>query len=249
MVPKSVRQKALRSTGDDSLRIKLRIQLSIKRFVDVLIAAIGLIVAAPLFLLIAILVRLESSGPVIFRQLRSGKDRRSFYMFKFRTMYVGVQHLRNPDGSAFVGRGDPRVTRVGRWLREFSLDEIPQLLNVVRGQMSIVGPRPETPEYTDELPTWALEKLGFRPGCLSLPLIHGRNELPWTERNQLELYYVRNYSLWLDLKISFRGIWTMLVTRRGVYSPGEIGVAVFEQSTKDRATPASYQTLTKERTS
>jgi lipopolysaccharide/colanic/teichoic acid biosynthesis glycosyltransferase len=131
-------------------------------------------------------------------------------------------------------------------LREFSLDEIPQLLNVLRGQMSIVGPRPETPEYTDELPTWAREKLQFRPGCLSMPLIHGRNELSWNERNQLELYYVRNYSLWLDLKLFFCGVWTMLITRRGVYSPGEIGVPVFGRHEKDVANTTSYQTLTKE---
>jgi lipopolysaccharide/colanic/teichoic acid biosynthesis glycosyltransferase len=133
-------------------------------------------------------------------------------------------------------------------LREFSLDELPQLLNVLFGQMSIVGPRPETPEYTDELPAWALEKLRLRPGCLSMPLIHGRNELPWEERNKLELYYVQNYSLSLDLKIFFRGIWTMLVTRRGVYSPGEIGTA-FEQLEKNAVSSASYQTLSKERTS
>jgi undecaprenyl phosphate N,N'-diacetylbacillosamine 1-phosphate transferase len=233
--------------GDDGLPMKKQIQLSIKRLADILIAAIALLLAVPFFLLIAILVRLESPGTVIFRQLRSGKNRRAFYMFKFRTMYVGVPHLRNPDGSAFVGRGDPRVTRVGRWLREFSLDELPQLLNVFLGQMSIVGPRPETPEYTDELPAWALEKLRFRPGCLSMPLIHGRNELPWEERNKLELCYVQNYSLLLDLKIFFRGIWAMLVTRRGVYSPGEIGT-VFEQLEKNAVSSASYQTLSKEPT-
>jgi undecaprenyl phosphate N,N'-diacetylbacillosamine 1-phosphate transferase len=227
--------------------MKKDMQLSIKRLMDVLIAATGLTLAAPLFLLIAILVRLESPGAVIFRQLRSGKNRRSFYMFKFRTMYVGVPHLRNSDGSAFVGRNDPRVTRVGRWLREFSLDELPQLLNVLVGHMSIVGPRPETPDYTDELPVWALEKLRFRPGCLSMPLIHGRNELPWEERNKLELYYVQNYSLGLDLKICCRGIWAMLVTRRGVYSPGEIGT-VLEQCKENSISSASYQTLRKERT-
>ncbi len=226
--------------------MKRKIQLSIKKLADVLIAVIGLALASPLFLLIAILVRLESPGSVIFRQLRSGRNRRPFYMFKFRTMYDGVPHLRNPDGSAFVGRNDPRVTRIGRWLREFSLDEIPQLFNVLRDDMSIIGPRPEKPEYTEELPAWALEKLQFRPGCLSLPLIHGRNELPWRERNELDLYYVRNYSLWLDVKILVLGLWAMLVTKKGVYSPGDIGAAVFQRAVKDTASPAGHQTFTKE---
>ncbi len=236
----------LGSPSAGSLSMKRKIQLSIKRLADVLIAAIGLALAAPLFLLIAILIRLESPGPVIFRQLRSGRNRLHFHMFKFRSMYEAVPHLRNPDGSAFVGRNDPRVTRMGRWLREFSLDEIPQLFNVLLGDMSIIGPRPEKPEYTGELPAWALEKLQFRPGCLSLPLIHGRNELPWRERNELDIYYVQNYSLWLDVKILVLGLWTMLVTRQGVYSPGEIGAVVFQQTEKDTASTASYQTLTKE---
>jgi len=226
--------------------MKLKIQLSIKRLADVLIATVSLMLAAPLFLLIALLVRLESPGGVIFRQLRSGKNRRPFYMYKFRTMYEGVPHLRNPDGSAFVGRNDPRVTRTGRWLREFSLDEIPQFFNVLVGDMSAVGPRPETPAYTNELPDWALEKLRFRPGCLSMSLIRGRNELPWQTRNELDLEYVRNYSLLLDLKIFFQGIWTMLVTRRGVYSPGEVGTPVTEEFEKDVSSTVRYQTSVKE---
>lgn len=140
-------------------------------------------------------------------------------MYKIRTMYDGVPHMRNPDGSAFIGRNDARVTRVGRWLREFSLDETPQLFNVLRGDMSIVGPRPEKPDYTVELPDWALEKLSVKPGCLSLTLIHGRNELPWAQRNELDIAYVRDFSLWLDMKILVLGLWTMFVNRKGLYSP------------------------------
>jgi colanic acid biosynthesis glycosyl transferase WcaI len=234
------------SGWNSNLSMKFKIRMSIKRVTDVLIATIGMVLAAPLFLLIAVLVRLESPGPVIFRQLRSGRNRRPFFMYKFRTMYEGVAHLRNSDGSAYVGRNDPRVTRVGRWLREFSLDEIPQLLNVLRGDMSIIGPRPETPQYTDELPAWALEKLRLRPGCLSMSLIYGRNELPWQARNRLDLDYVRNYSFWLDLTIFFRGVWAMLITRRGVYSPGEASAAVFKTHEKDAVGVTSYQTFTKE---
>lgn len=196
-----------------------KISLTIKRVVDITVAVVTLALGAPLFLFLMILVRLESPGPMLFRQLRSGRNGRPFWMFKIRTMYDGVPHLRNPDGSAFVGRGDPRLTRMGRFLREFSLDELPQLYNVLRGDMSIIGPRPEKTDYTAELPEWAREKLALRPGCLSLPLIHGRNELPWSERNELDVYYVRHFSLWLDLKILILGAWTMLVSRRGVYSP------------------------------
>ncbi|SRR6266568_1374033 len=238
--------EAVTSGWDSNLSMKLKIRMPIKRLADILIAAIGLVLAAPLFLLIAILVRLDSSGAVIFRQLRSGRNRRQFCMYKFRTMYEGVAHLRNSDGSAYVGHNDPRVTRVGRWLREFSLDEIPQLFNVLRGDMSIIGPRPETPQYTDELPVWALEKLRLRPGCLSMSLIHGRNELPWRVRNQLDLDYVRNYSLLLDLTVFFRGVWAMLVTRRGVYSPGEVGASVFNERQEDAVAATRYQTFTKE---
>lgn len=238
-------EEGLTHDWNSNLSMKLKIQLLIKRLADVLVAVIALVLAAPIFLLIAILVRLESPGAVIFRQLRSGRNRRPFYMYKFRTMHEGVPHLRNSDGSAYIGRNDPRVTRVGRWLREFSLDEIPQLLNVLRGDMSIIGPRPETPQYTDELPAWALEKLRLRPGCLSMSLIHGRNELPWKVRNQLDLDYVRNYSLLLDLRIFFRGIWAMLVSRKGVYSPGEVGASVFK-AREEAIGVTNYQTFNKE---
>jgi lipopolysaccharide/colanic/teichoic acid biosynthesis glycosyltransferase len=194
-------------------------QLAVKRSADVFLALAGLVLGLPLFLLIALLVRLESSGPIIFCQMRSGRNGVPFRMFKFRTMVDGAPHLRNPDGSAFIARNDPRVTRVGRWLREFSLDEIPQLFNVLRGDMSVVGPRPEKPDYTEELPAWALEKLQVRPGCLSLTLIRGRNELPWATRNELDIVYVRNYSLALDTKILVLGLWAMFVNRKGLYSP------------------------------
>ena len=178
-----------------------------------------MILCLPLFLVTAFLVWLESPGPVIFRQARSGKEGAVFEMYKIRTMYEGAPHLRNPDGSAFIARNDERVTRVGRWLREFSLDETPQLFNVLRGEMSIVGPRPEKPDYTAELPAWAHEKLKFKPGCLSLTLIHGRNELSWAERNVLDIVYVRDFSLWLDLTILVLGLWTMFFNRKGLYSP------------------------------
>jgi lipopolysaccharide/colanic/teichoic acid biosynthesis glycosyltransferase len=199
--------------------LKIEIQLGIKRLTDIFLAVVSVILGLPLFAAIAMLVRLESLGPVIFCQWRSGRNGVSFRMYKFRTMYDGAPHLRNPDGSAFIERNDSRVTRTGRWLREFSLDEIPQLFNVLRGDMSLVGPRPEKPDYTEELPDWALDKLRFRPGCLSLTLIHGRNELSWVARNELDIVYVQTFSLVLDAKILVLGLWTMFVDRKGLYSP------------------------------
>lgn len=225
------------------------IQLVIKRSADILLAAGGLVLGLPLFLLIALLVRLESMGPVIFSQMRSGRNSVPFRMFKFRTMIDGAPHLRNPDGSAFIARNDSRVTRVGRWLREFSLDEIPQLFNVLRGDMSIVGPRPEKPDYTEELPAWALEKLRVRPGCLSLTLIHGRNALPWIERNQLDIVYVRNFSLALDAKILVLGLWTMFVNRSGLYSPERPQATVSLESCEKDVQPMVCQTSNKEQKS
>jgi undecaprenyl phosphate N,N'-diacetylbacillosamine 1-phosphate transferase len=228
--------------------VKLEIKLGVKRLVDVVLAAFGMFLCFPMFLLVGLLVWLESHGPVIFRQARSGKNGVVFQMYKIRTMYDGVPHLRNPDGSAFIARNDTRVTRVGRWLREFSLDETPQLFNVLRGDMSIVGPRPEKPDYTAELPAWALEKLRFRPGCLSLTLIHGRNELPWAERNELDIVYVRDFSIWLDTKILVLGLWTMFVDRKGLYSPPRPLTPVALEPYEKRADSiARRQTAGKER--
>ena len=228
----------------------MKTKIGIKRIADILIAAIGFILCLPFFLVTALLVWLESGGPVIFRQARTGKNGTVFQMYKVRTMHVGVPHLRNPDGSAFIARDDARVTRVGRWLREFSLDETPQLYNVFRGDMSIIGPRPEKPDYTAELPEWALEKLQFKPGCLSLTLIHGRNQLSWAARNELDIVYVRDFSLWLDLKILVLGLWTMFVARKGLYSPvrpaGQMKLGTSENHSE---TMIQNQSATKERRS
>jgi lipopolysaccharide/colanic/teichoic acid biosynthesis glycosyltransferase len=223
------------------------IQFGIKRAADIVLAVSGLVLGLPFYLLIPLLVRLESPGPVIFAQMRSGRHGVPFRMFKFRTMLDGAPHLRNPDGSAFIARNDARVTRVGRWLREFSLDEIPQLFNVLRGDMSIVGPRPEKPDYTAELPDWAREKLQVKPGCLSLTLIRGRNELPWAVRNELDIDYVRNFSLTLDGKIVVLGLWAMFVNRKGLYSPPRPVLPAFFETPENPET--CQETVSKEITS
>jgi exopolysaccharide biosynthesis polyprenyl glycosylphosphotransferase len=182
-----------------------------------------LVVFGPLLLGLALCVRVTSRGPVLFRQVRVGRDGRQFRIFKFRSMYVDAEarlaelrHLNEHDGVLFKIRDDPRVTRVGRWLRRFSLDELPQLLNVALGQMSLVGPRPPLPSevaaYVDDV----RRRLAVKPGMTGLWQVSGRSDLPWEEAVRLDLRYVENWSLSLDLVILLRTM-TAVVRSSGAY--------------------------------
>jgi lipopolysaccharide/colanic/teichoic acid biosynthesis glycosyltransferase len=142
-----------------------------------------------------------------------------FSLYKFRSMYRGVPELRNPDGSAFAGYGDPRVTPVGRFLRRTSLDELPQLINVLRGDMSLVGPRPDLPDQIRLYTPGELRKLAVKPGLTGWAQIHGRNSIPWSERKRLDLEYVNRHCWRLDLRILLRTVPYVLL-RRGVYTSG-----------------------------
>src|SRR5579872_7386701 len=175
--------------------------LAVKRAMDVLGSAMGIAVALPLFPLVAILIKLDSRGPVFFRQERIGRNGTAFEIFKFRTMAHNVPEILNPDGSRFVAKNDARVTRVGRLLRDTSLDELPQLINILRGDMSLVGPRPDQPggQLLDE--GSLRKKQSVKPGLTSLASVNGRNRIPWRERVDWELRYVDNASLKLDLQI------------------------------------------------
>ncbi|GGM88044.1 exopolysaccharide biosynthesis polyprenyl glycosylphosphotransferase [Dactylosporangium sucinum] len=182
-------------------------------------AALLLVVASPLLAGLALAVRVESRGPVLFRQVRVGKDGREFVIFKFRTMHVDAEarlaelrHLNEVDGALFKLRNDPRVTRVGRLLRKFSLDELPQLLNVLGGSMSLVGPRPPLPEEVAVYPDDARRRLAVRPGMTGLWQVSGRSDLSWDEAVRLDLQYVENWSLSLDLVIMLR---TLSAVTRG----------------------------------
>jgi lipopolysaccharide/colanic/teichoic acid biosynthesis glycosyltransferase len=172
-----------------------------KRLTDVLISIGALALLAPLMLLIACAVRFSSPGPVFFRQARLGRRGRPFYVLKFRTMVENAPDIRNPDGSTYSGDDDPRVTAVGRWLRSSSLDEAPQLWNVLMGEMSIVGPRPDQVDQLRFYSTEDRRKLEVRPGITGLAQISGRNAIPWEERRRLDCQYVKNWSFWLDMKI------------------------------------------------
>jgi exopolysaccharide biosynthesis polyprenyl glycosylphosphotransferase len=200
----------------------------VKRTADVLLAAAALLLLAPVWLLVALLIKLDSRGPVLYRQERVGMDGRIFLFLKFRTMRTGADDASHreyqrkyiagqPDtnlGDAarpvYKMHSDPRVTRVGRVLRRLSLDELPQLLNVLRGDMSVVGPRPPIPYEVESYALSHRRRLDVKPGLTGLWQVSGRNRLSFEEMVKLDLYYIENWSLWLDLKIILRTLPVML---------------------------------------
>ena len=200
----------------------------VKRTADVVLAAAALVLLAPVWLLVALLIKLDSRGPILYRQERVGMDGRVFLFLKFRTMrtdsddrahreyqrkYIAGQPETNLGDDAkpvYKMRADPRVTRVGRFLRRLSLDELPQLLNVLRGDMSVVGPRPPIPYEVEAYALRHRRRLDMKPGLTGLWQVSGRNRLSFEEMVRLDLYYIENWSLWLDLKIILRTIPVML---------------------------------------
>jgi lipopolysaccharide/colanic/teichoic acid biosynthesis glycosyltransferase len=183
------------------------------RAVDVAIAVVGLVLVSPVIALAAIVIRLESRGPVLYRQRRVGKGGEVFELFKLRTMRQGA----DPVGvGTAVTADDPRVTRVGRLLRRFSLDELPNLVNVLRGEMRIVGPRATLPAQVELYTPRQRRRLDLRPGVTGWAQIHGRAGIPWEERIELDVWYVEHRSFGLDLRILARTA-RLLVTGRGLY--------------------------------
>ena len=184
------------------------------RALDLLVASVALVLAAPLLALAAILIKLESRGPVFYRQRRVGRGGEPFELWKLRTMVPGAEAM---GAGIYVVEGDPRITRTGRLLRRFSLDELPNLVNVLRGQMAIVGPRPTVQEQVDRYTERQRRRLEVRPGITGRAQINGRASLPWPERIELDVWYVEHRSLRLDLRILARTV-RMLVTGHGLYS-------------------------------
>ncbi len=175
-----------------------RRQLWAKACVDRLFAMVLLVLLAPFFALIAVAIRLDDGGPVLFRQDRAGKDGKLFTILKFRTMVPNADRLLDASGAT---TGDPRVTRVGSVLRWLSVDELPQLMNILRGEMSFVGPRPVLPSHLQRYDARQKQRFAVRPGITGLAQVRGRNTLPWTQRLEADVDYVRSFSLWLDLVI------------------------------------------------
>lgn len=190
------------------------------RIRDLLIVSALLLLLSPLLLMCAVAVRRSSPGPVLFRQRRLGLHGQPFWLLKFRSMIDHAPDLRNPDGSAYAGADDPRVTAVGRFLRRTSLDELPQLVNILRGEMSLVGPRPD---QVDQLRFYSAEekrKLNVKPGITGLAQISGRNNIPWARRKALDLEYVERRGFWLDLGILLKTLPYVLL-RRDIESAGQ----------------------------
>jgi lipopolysaccharide/colanic/teichoic acid biosynthesis glycosyltransferase len=181
------------------------------RAADVVIAGVGLVVTSPLLGLAALAIKLEDGGPVVYRQTRVGKDGVDFDVRKLRTMVVGAEHV----GAGYaVDRGDRRITRVGRVLRRTSIDELPQLWNVLLGDMSVIGPRPTLRYQVEQYDERQGHRLDVRPGLTGWAQVHGRAALPWAERIELDVWYVENRSPRLDLEILLR---TPLALFRGTY--------------------------------
>jgi lipopolysaccharide/colanic/teichoic acid biosynthesis glycosyltransferase len=186
----------------------------VNRALDIAVAGLLLVLTAPILGLAALAIRLESRGPVFYRQRRVGKDGRTFELLKLRTMVPGAETM---GAGIYVLEGDPRITRTGRLLRRFSLDELPNLVNVLRGDLAIVGPRPTVQEQVDRYTERQRRRLEVKPGITGWAQINGRTSLPWPERIELDVWYVEHRSLRLDLRILARTA-RMLATGHGLYS-------------------------------
>jgi lipopolysaccharide/colanic/teichoic acid biosynthesis glycosyltransferase len=186
----------------------------VTRPLDLALAGVLLVVTAPLLALAALAIKLESRGPVFYRQRRVGKDGRPFELLKLRTMVPGAESM---GAGIYVLEGDSRITRTGRLLRRFSLDELPNLVNVLRGDLAIVGPRPTVQEQVDRYTDRQRRRLEVKPGITGWAQINGRTSLPWPERIELDVWYVEHRSLRLDLRILARTA-RMLASGHGLYS-------------------------------
>lgn len=195
---------------------KFKFYLVIKRILDVVISLVALIILSPILLIVAIAIKIESKGPIIFKQQRIGKDGKVFNIYKFRSMVVGAEKMGT---GVYSKKGDNRVTKVGKFIRMTSIDELPQLVNILKGEMSIIGPRPvltyhpwKYEEYTEE----QLKRFNVRPGVTGWAQVHGRKDVEWHERIKLDVYYVENISFLLDVKIFFKTIIQVLSMKDNV---------------------------------
>ncbi len=214
---RDVQLLSLSSAPDSELR------LFFKRVFDVVLSFASLVVLSPLMAGIAAMIRITSPGPVFFQQTRCGLGGRRFTVYKFRSMINNAEQMRAElhqlnelDGPVFKISDDPRITPVGRWLRRFSLDELPQLWNVFRGDMSFVGPRPAVPEEVEQYEDWQRRRLRMRPGLTCIWVLEGRSHVDFNRWMQLDLKYIDNWSLWLDAKIFLRTI-PIVLSGRGAY--------------------------------
>ena len=189
-----------------------------KRILDLLLAAVSAVLSAPAIAILAVAIRLESPGHPIYRQTRVGEDGEEFQIYKLRTMVAGAESF---GAGLAIQEGDERITRLGAFVRRYSLDELPNLYNVLRGEMSIVGPRPTVPVQVQQYSERQRGRLSVKPGITGWAQVNGRASLPWDERIELDLWYVEHRSLALDLKILARSL-RLVASGRGLYK-GEKG--------------------------
>ena len=204
------------NTMNGNIESKSKIYLIAKRITDIVCSLAGLIVLSPILLIIAIAIKMDSKGPIFFKQDRVGKDERIFSMYKFRSMVVNAEELKKSlekenemSGPMFKIKKDPRITRVGRFIRKTSIDELPQLINVLKGNMSLVGPRPSLPKEVEAFEPWMKERLTVLPGLTCIWQVSGRNNIPFKEWMELDIKYVRERSYFLDLKLIFKTIFVL----------------------------------------
>ena len=184
----------------------------IKRAFDIIFSITVLIILSPLFLLIALLIKLGSKGPVIFRHKRIGLNGKEFFVYKFRTMVENAPKI----GPGLTEKNDPRITDFGRFLRNSSIDELPQLINIIKGEMSMVGPRPEIPEEVAKYSVFQKQVLKVKPGLTGLPQVNGRATLSIPKKLRLDVYYVNHQNFWLDIGIILKTI-IVVITRKGAF--------------------------------
>ena len=189
------------------------INLFLKNLIDYVLGSIIFIIFIPIYLFVGMLIKISSRGPVFFEQKRMTKDCRIFYMYKFRTMYVDAEKrlkdlmkYNEADGPLFKMKNDPRITRVGRFLRKFSIDELPQIINVLKGELSLVGPRPPLPVEVEKYDDWEIKRMNVKQGITGLWQVSGRSDLSFEEMARLDLYYIQNWSIEMDLKILLKTI-------------------------------------------
>ena len=208
-----------------------------KRFFDIVMAFLILVIASPIMLIIAIAIKIESKGPVVFKQERIGKNGKVFKIYKFRSMCVGAEHT---GSGVYSGKGDARVTKVGRILRATSLDELIQVFNILKGDMSFIGPRPpltyhpwEYDKYTQE----QLKMFAVRPGITGWAQVNGRKAVEWNRRIELNVWYVENLSLWLDIKIFFKTIFKVFTNADNANVGKTVADDKKEEQKEDNAQP------------
>ena len=199
------------NTMNNDITPKVKFYLFSKRVTDIFLSAIGLILLSPILLIVAIAIRIDSKGPIIFKQDRVGKDGKIFSMYKFRSMIVNAEELKakletknEMSGPMFKMKNDPRITKVGRFIRKTSIDELPQLINVIKGDMSLVGPRPSLPKEVEKFSPWMLERLKVKPGITCYWQVMGRNNIAFEEWMKLDVKYVHEMNYWLDIKLIFK---------------------------------------------